>query len=106
MTTTNSNSEHAVAQRLQMAGIRSVVVIDDAYNMPDFDDLTAEIADFWAAIVREESALTELKALKEGFESEDDFDEELINTLWNRTLNEEQSSLLLPCKGTLFSPAS
>ena len=103
MTTTNTNSEHAVAQRLQVAGIRSAVVIDDAYNTPDVDDLTDEIADFWAAIVRDESALTELKTLKEGFESEDDIDEELINALWNLTLNEEQSSLLLRCKSTLFS---
>ena len=103
MTTTNTNSEHPVTRRLQMAGIRSAVVIDDAYNTPDFDDLTAKIADFWAAIVREESALTELKALKEGFEGEDDIDEELINALWTRTLNEEQSSLLFPCKNTLFS---
>ena len=103
MNTTDTNSTQPVARRLQNAGITSAVVIDDAYNTPDFDDLTAEIEDFWAEIVREEGALTELKALKEGFESEEDIDEELINALWHRTLNEEQSSLLLPCQKTLFS---
>lgn len=103
MTTTDSTSTHPVAQRLRQAGITRVVVIDDAFNTPVLDDLGDEIEYFWAEIVREESALTELRGLKEGFESEDDIDEELISVLWARTVNEVQSSLLLPCKSILFS---
>ena len=103
MITTDTNLTHPVALRLHKAGITSVVVIDDAFNTPVFDDLSDEIEEFWAEVVREESALTELKALKEGFENEDDIDEELIKALWARTINEEPSSLLFPCKSILFS---
>ena len=103
MTVKDTAPTHPVTQRLWEAGITSVVVIDDAYNPPALDDLGAEIGDFWAGIIREESALAELKALKPGLESEDDIDEELINNLWARTLREEQSPLLIPCKDLLFS---
>ncbi len=103
MTTTDTNSTHAVTQRLRHAGITSAVVIDDAFNTPALDDLTDEIADFWTAIDRNDRALSELNDLKPEFEGEDDIDEELINCLWARTLNEEPSSLLILCKTTLFS---
>ena len=94
---------HPVTQRLREAGITSAVVIDDAYNPPEYDDLRAEISEFWAGIVREDSALAELKAMKPDLESEDDIDEELVNELWTRTLREELSSLCMPCESILFS---
>lgn len=103
MTTTDTNSTHPVTQRLRHAGITSAVVIDDAFNTPALDDLTDEIADFWTAIDRNDRALSELNDYKPEFEGEDDIDEELINCLWARTLNEEPSSLLILCKTTLFS---
>lgn len=103
MTTKDNVSTHPVAKRLRQAGITSVAVIDDAFNTPELEDLTAEIEDFWAEIVRDESAFAELNALHPGFENEDDINEELIKKLWIQTLDEEQSSLLVSCKSTLFS---
>ena len=103
MNTTDTNSTHPVARRLQKAGITSAVVIDDAYNTPVFDELTDEIAEFWAGIVRNDSALAELKALRTDLEIEDDIDEDLVNVLWARTRDEKPSSLLKPCKDKLFA---
>ena len=93
---------HPVTERLVEAGITSAVVIDDAFDPLSLDDLRAEIADFWANIVREEKALAELKAMKPGLDSEEDIDETLINELWGRTLREELTSLSNACKTVLF----
>ena len=93
---------HPVTRRLWKAGVRSVVIIDDAYNPPEYDDLRAEIGDFWAGIEREESSLAELRTIKPDINGEEDIDEQLVNKLWQRTLQGELSSLSLSCKTTLF----
>ena len=103
MTMTDADPMHPVTRRLREAGITRAVIVDDAYNPPDYDDLRAEIADFWAGIVREDTALAELRAIKPELNGEDDIDEELIKKLWNHTLKEELSSLDMPCKTTLFA---
>ena len=103
MTTKEALPTHPVTERLWGAGIRSVVVIDDAYNRPVLEDLRLEVGDFWAEIVRDEVALAELRSIKPGLNSEDDIDEEVIDQLWAQTLKEEQSALLRPCRNVLFS---
>ena len=103
MTSLNAGRPHPVTQRLQEVGITKVAIIDDVYNRPTVDDLKSEIADFWADIIREDLALTELRSIKANFDDEDDIDEELIGHLWARTLNGQLSALREPCKSILFS---
>ena len=93
---------HPVAERLLKAGIKSAVVIDDAFDPLEVESLRTEIGDFWAGIVRQESALAELKGMKPDLVDEEDIDEELVNELWARTVKGELSSLSIPCRTLLF----
>ena len=102
MATIDEGTMHPVGKRLSKVGITSAVVIDDAFDPLSLDDLRAEIRDFWAGIIREKSALSELRAMKPGLNSEEDIDEELINKLWGMTLRGDLSSLSVPCKTLLF----
>ena len=93
---------HPVTKRLLDAGITSAVVIDDAYNSPAFDDLLAELPLFWAEVIRNAEALSELRGIAPGFEDDSDFNDELIKKLWAETLSGGLSKLEEPCKTTLF----
>ena len=103
MTTMDDTQTHPVAKRLQDAGITRAAVIDDAYNAPDLEDLRVEIGDLWAAIERDDTALSELHAINPDIEIQEDIDEALIGSLWARALEDEQSSLLALCRSLLFS---
>ena len=78
MTSPTTYSDHPVAIRLREAGITEAVVIDDAYDPPVKDDLSVEIAQFWAELIRDEGSRAELNTLKPEVTNEDDIDEELI----------------------------
>ena len=57
-------TEHPVARRLAAQGIVEVVIIDDAFDVPDTEAVTeAEIEQFWADVRDVPEAVAELEGL-------------------------------------------
>src|SRR5690349_16632995 len=80
MSVTAAPTAHPVAARLRASGIDEIVVIDDAFDIPDVEHV-GDLDAFWAAVVDDEPAKAELSAIKD-VSGVDDINDDLIAKLW------------------------
>ena len=102
MTFSNQTRDFLQA-RLDQAGIKAAVVVDDAFDTPTVDSLQDKVSDFWNLIEGEDDLYDELAGFAVGVKTEDEIDDDAISTLWAK--REENSPLIDHANRVLFADA-
>lgn len=88
-------------ERLNKAGIKTAVVVDDAFDPPTLSSVQDEVFEFWNNIERHDNLREQLKSFDISTASEDDITDDTIAILWSR--REEPTSLINLANSTLFA---
>lgn len=96
------DQNHPLVERLRLAEITKVAIIDDAYDVPTKDTLySGEIEDFWSTVERDQEMLEELQSIKSDISDFEDIDDDVIKNLWNT--RRKLKKLYEPCNNLLFA---